>query len=59
MSRWVAGSVIGALLAAPIGFAGFTPVPLAAIGKLAFILLLAAAVVFSGLAAVWNRRWAV
>ena len=59
MTRWVLGSVIGALAVAPLGFAGVTQGVLAGVARAVFAVLLLSGCCFLGLAAVWGRRWAI
>ena len=59
MTRWVLGAVVGALAIAPVGFAGVGDDTIATVARLVSLLFTAAAIVLTGLAVVWNRKWAI
>ncbi len=59
MLRLVGSTAIGALLAAPIGFADSMPAVLAGTARLIFLLLALSSIVFMALGAFWSRRWPV
>ncbi|MBA2291294.1 MAG: hypothetical protein H0W15_02435 [Gemmatimonadales bacterium] len=59
MSRWVLGSIVGALAAAPLAFGGATSATIETAAQAVSVGLFVAAVVFVGLGVRWGRRWAI
>lgn len=59
MSRWVLGSVVGAIAFAPLGFGGVTSATIETLARTVSAGLLLASVVFLVLGIRWSRRWAI